>query len=106
LAEARNRFSAVVRFSDALRLFAEDHLVNQTPIRFDNQQRSKPWEPFHKLTRDAIAPMITVDYTIDFGRVLHDANPDAAFAFLSGSGADPSPSPYGRLGFVGMRGTD
>jgi hypothetical protein len=25
-----------VRFSDALRLFAEDHLVNQTPIRFDN----------------------------------------------------------------------
>src|SRR5258708_36918365 len=35
LAEGRNRFSAVVRFSDALRLFAEDHLVNKTLIRFD-----------------------------------------------------------------------
>lgn len=34
--------------------------------------------------------MITVDYTIDFARVLHDSGPDAAFAFLSGSGADPT----------------
>jgi hypothetical protein len=50
--------------------------------------------------------MITVDYTIDFARVLRDSSPDAGFAFLSGSVADPSPSPYGRLGFVGMRGTD
>jgi uncharacterized protein YbjT (DUF2867 family) len=33
---------------------------------------------------------ITVDYTIEFGRVLHDSSPGAAFAFLSGSGADPT----------------
>jgi uncharacterized protein YbjT (DUF2867 family) len=33
---------------------------------------------------------ITVDYTIEFARVLHGNNPDAAFAFLSGSGADPT----------------
>jgi uncharacterized protein YbjT (DUF2867 family) len=33
---------------------------------------------------------ITVDYTIEFGRVFHDSSPDAAFAFLSGSGADPT----------------
>jgi len=33
---------------------------------------------------------ITVDYTIEFARVLHDSSPDAAFAFLSGSGADPT----------------
>jgi uncharacterized protein YbjT (DUF2867 family) len=33
---------------------------------------------------------ITVDYTIEFARVLHDRSPDAAFSFLSGSGADPT----------------
>ena len=33
---------------------------------------------------------ITVDYTIEFARVLRLSSPDAAFAFLSGSGADPS----------------
>jgi uncharacterized protein YbjT (DUF2867 family) len=33
---------------------------------------------------------ITVDYTIEFARVLHDSSPEAAFAFLSGSGADPT----------------
>ena len=33
---------------------------------------------------------ITVDYTIKFARVLHGSSPDAAFAFLSGSGADPT----------------
>ena len=31
---------------------------------------------------------ITVDYTIEFARVLHGSSPDAAFSFLSGSGAD------------------
>jgi uncharacterized protein YbjT (DUF2867 family) len=31
---------------------------------------------------------ITVDYTIEFARVLHDNSPPSAFAFLSGSGAD------------------
>jgi hypothetical protein len=33
---------------------------------------------------------ITVDYTIEFARVFHDSSPDAAFSFLSGSGADPT----------------
>ena len=33
---------------------------------------------------------ITVDYTIGFARVLRGSSPDAAFSFLSGSGADPT----------------
>ena len=33
---------------------------------------------------------ITVDYTIEFARVLSGSNPAAAFSFLSGSGADPT----------------
>src|ERR1700759_896850 len=33
---------------------------------------------------------ITVDYTVEFARVLHDSSPNATFAFLSGSGADPT----------------
>jgi len=33
---------------------------------------------------------ITVDYTIEFARVLHGSSPDAAFSFLSGKGADPA----------------
>jgi uncharacterized protein YbjT (DUF2867 family) len=33
---------------------------------------------------------ITVDYTIEFARVLHDSSPGAAFSFLSGSGSDPT----------------
>jgi uncharacterized protein YbjT (DUF2867 family) len=33
---------------------------------------------------------ITVDYTIEFARVLHGSSPGAVFAFLSGSGADPT----------------
>jgi uncharacterized protein YbjT (DUF2867 family) len=33
---------------------------------------------------------ITVDYTIEFARVLHCSSPDSVFAFLSGSGADPT----------------
>ena len=31
---------------------------------------------------------ITVDYTIEFARVLRNSSPEAAFSFLSGSGAD------------------
>jgi len=38
--------------------------------------------------RDAELRTITVDYTIEFARVLHGNSPDAAFAFLSGAGAD------------------
>src|SRR5271169_1169617 len=33
---------------------------------------------------------ITVDYTIEFARVLRGGSPGAAFSFLSGSGADPT----------------
>ena len=33
---------------------------------------------------------ITVDYPIEFARVLRASSPDAAFSFLSGSGADPT----------------
>jgi uncharacterized protein YbjT (DUF2867 family) len=33
---------------------------------------------------------ITVDYTMEFARVLHGSSPNAAFSFLSGSGADPT----------------
>ncbi len=39
---------------------------------------------------DADLRRITVDYTIEFARVLHGSSPNAAFSFLSGSGADPT----------------
>jgi len=39
---------------------------------------------------DAEFRKITVDYTIEFARVLRDSSPDAAFSFLSGNGADPT----------------
>jgi uncharacterized protein YbjT (DUF2867 family) len=32
----------------------------------------------------------TVDYTVEFARILHRSSPGAAFSFLSGSGADPT----------------
>jgi uncharacterized protein YbjT (DUF2867 family) len=37
---------------------------------------------------DAELRTITVDYTIEFARVLHGSSSNAAFSFLSGSGAD------------------
>jgi uncharacterized protein YbjT (DUF2867 family) len=37
---------------------------------------------------DAELRRITVDYTIEFARVLHGSSPNATFSFLSGSGAD------------------
>jgi uncharacterized protein YbjT (DUF2867 family) len=37
---------------------------------------------------DAELRTITVDYTIEFARVLHGSSPDVAFSFLSGNGAD------------------
>jgi len=37
---------------------------------------------------DAELRKITVDYTIEFARVLHGSSPEAAFSFLSGNGAD------------------
>jgi uncharacterized protein YbjT (DUF2867 family) len=33
---------------------------------------------------------ITMDYTVEFARVLHGSSPGAAFSFLSGNGADPT----------------
>src|SRR5579864_6211836 len=39
---------------------------------------------------DAELQGITTDYTIEFARVLRSSSPDAAFSFLSGSGADPT----------------
>jgi uncharacterized protein YbjT (DUF2867 family) len=39
---------------------------------------------------DAVLRKVTVDYTIEFARVLRGSSPDAAFSFLSGSGADPT----------------
>lgn len=38
---------------------------------------------------DAELRAITVDYTIEFARVLRASSPNAAFSFLSGNGADP-----------------
>src|SRR5450432_388314 len=48
---------------------------------------------------DAELRAITVDYTVEFTRVLRDSSPNAAFSFLSGNGADPtgrSRLPYAR----------
>ena len=39
---------------------------------------------------DAELRTITVDYTIEFARVLRSSSPDAVFSFLSGAGADPT----------------
>ena len=39
---------------------------------------------------DAELRRITVNYTVEFARVLRASSPDAAFSFLSGNGADPT----------------
>jgi len=39
---------------------------------------------------DAELRTITVDYTIEFARVLRSSSPGTAFSFLSGNGADPT----------------
>jgi uncharacterized protein YbjT (DUF2867 family) len=39
---------------------------------------------------DAELRKITVDYTVEFARVLYGNSPNAAFSFLSGNGADPT----------------
>ena len=51
---------------------------------------------------DAELRKTTVDYTIEFARVLRLSSPDAAFSFLSGSGADPSER--SRLAFARYKG--
>jgi uncharacterized protein YbjT (DUF2867 family) len=45
---------------------------------------------------------ITVDYTVEFARVLHASSPGAAFSFLSGSGADQTEQ--SRLPFARYKG--
>ena len=48
---------------------------------------------------DAELRTTTLDYTVEFARVLHGSSPGASFSFLSGSGADPtgqSRMPYAR----------
>jgi uncharacterized protein YbjT (DUF2867 family) len=45
---------------------------------------------------------ITVDYTVEFARVLRFSSPDAAFSFLSGNGADPTGG--SRLAFARYKG--
>jgi len=39
---------------------------------------------------DAELRTVTVDYTVEFARVLRGSSPGAAFSFLSGNGADPT----------------
>jgi uncharacterized protein YbjT (DUF2867 family) len=51
---------------------------------------------------DAELRKVTVDYTVEFARVLHAASPAAAFSFLSGSGADPTGQ--SRLAFARYKG--
>jgi uncharacterized protein YbjT (DUF2867 family) len=51
---------------------------------------------------DATLRTITVDYTIEFARVLRQSSPEAAFSFLSGSGADPTGR--SRLAFARYKG--
>jgi uncharacterized protein YbjT (DUF2867 family) len=51
---------------------------------------------------DAQFRTITVDYTIEFARVLRTSSPGAAFSFLSGNGADPTGR--SRLAFARYKG--
>jgi uncharacterized protein YbjT (DUF2867 family) len=46
--------------------------------------------------------VITADFTVEFARVFRDGSPDAAFSFLSGSGADPTGR--SRLAFARYKG--
>jgi uncharacterized protein YbjT (DUF2867 family) len=45
---------------------------------------------YTRAVSDAELRTITVDYTVEFARVLHGGSPGAAFSFLSGNGADPT----------------
>jgi uncharacterized protein YbjT (DUF2867 family) len=51
---------------------------------------------------DAELHRITVDYTVEFSRVLRRSSPGAAFSFLSGNGADPTGR--SRLAFARYKG--
>jgi uncharacterized protein YbjT (DUF2867 family) len=45
---------------------------------------------YTRAVSDAELRTITVNYTVEFARVFRLSSPDAAFSFLSGSGADPT----------------
>ena len=49
---------------------------------------------------DAELRRITLDYSVEFARVLRGSSPDAVFTFLSGYGADPT----GRMAFARYKG--
>jgi uncharacterized protein YbjT (DUF2867 family) len=51
---------------------------------------------------DAELRRITVDYTLEFARVLRGSSPNADFSFLSGNGADPTGQ--SRLAFARYKG--
>src|SRR5579864_2642472 len=51
---------------------------------------------------DAEMRKITVDYTIEFARVLQKSSPNSVFSFLSGQGADPTGK--SRLAFARYKG--
>src|ERR1700733_13910535 len=51
---------------------------------------------------DAELRTITLDYTIEFARVLRGSSPDAVFTFLSGNGADPTGA--SRMAFARYKG--
>ncbi len=51
---------------------------------------------------DAVLRTISVDYTVEFARVLRGSSPAAAFSFLSGNGADPTGR--SRLAFARYKG--
>lgn len=51
---------------------------------------------------DAEMRTITVDYAVEFARVLRASSPDASLSFLSGNGADPSGK--SRLAFARYKG--
>jgi uncharacterized protein YbjT (DUF2867 family) len=51
---------------------------------------------------DAELRRITVDYTVEFARVLRTSSPDAVFSFLSGNGADPTGK--SRMAFARFKG--
>jgi uncharacterized protein YbjT (DUF2867 family) len=51
---------------------------------------------------DAELRRVTVDYTVEFARVLRLTSPNAGFSFLSGSGADPTGR--SRLAFARYKG--
>ena len=51
---------------------------------------------------DAELRKITVDYTVEFARVLHGSSPDVTFSFLSGNGADQTGQ--SRMAFARFKG--